>query len=67
MLWKFLNDNSDDKSSAKEITADKNVWQVLEFFSLNNAETLIARNDNEAKRINYASLMNAFNQYKKSN
>ena len=52
---------------SKEISADKNVWQALEIFSLNDDEILIAKNNNEVKKINYASLMNAFNQYKKSN
>jgi len=65
MLWNFFNDVSDNLS-AKEISADKNIWQALEFFNLNNeAETFIVRNNNATKKINYASLMNAFNQYKK--
>jgi osmoprotectant transport system ATP-binding protein len=67
MLWNFFNDVSDNLS-AKEISADKNIWQALEFLNLNNeAETFIVRNNNATKKINYASLMNAFNQYKKSN
>jgi len=66
MLWKFFIDVSDN-SSAKEISADKNIWQALEFFSLSENETLIIKNDTQTKKINYASLMNAFNQYKKSN
>jgi osmoprotectant transport system ATP-binding protein len=67
MLWNFFNDVSDNLS-AKEISADKNIWQALEFFNLNDeAETFIVRNNNATKKINYASLMNAFNQYKKSN
>ena len=67
MLWKFFNDVSDN-SLAKEISADENIWQALEFFNLNNeAETFIVRNNDATKKISYASLMNAFNQYKKSN
>lgn len=67
MLWNFLNDVSDN-SSAKEISADKNIWQALEFFNLNDeAKTFIVRNNDATKKINYTSLMNAFNQYKKFN
>jgi osmoprotectant transport system ATP-binding protein len=66
LLWKFLKDAAND-SSLKEISADKNIWQVLEFLSLNNDEVVLLKNDNQVKKINYASLMNAFNQYKKSN
>ncbi|MEP6467708.1 MAG: ABC transporter ATP-binding protein, partial [Parafilimonas sp.] len=66
MLWKFLNDDADNNSSSKEIEADKNIWQVLEFFSLND-ETLIAKNNSQPKKINYALLMKAFSNYKKAN
>jgi len=66
MLWNFFN-HVPDNPSAKEISADKNIWQALEFFSLSENETLIIKNDTQTKKINYASLMNAFNQYKKSN
>jgi len=65
MLWKFFSDASDN-SPAKEIAADKNIWQALEIFSLNENEILVVKNNNQTKKINYASLMNAFNQYKKS-
>jgi osmoprotectant transport system ATP-binding protein len=67
MLWKFLSDVNNN-SSAKEITADKNVWQILEFFSLNGeTDTISFRNNSDVKRINYASLMNAFSDYKRAN
>ena len=67
MLWKFLNDETDDNSSSKEIEADNNIWQALEIFSLNNEEALIAKNNSQAKKINYALLMKAFSNYKKTN
>ena len=69
MLWEFLNDDIETGKSLQEIAADKNVWQALEFFSLNDADILLAKNKNNVstKKINYASLMNAFNQYKKQN
>jgi osmoprotectant transport system ATP-binding protein len=67
MLWKFLND-ADDNSPEKEIAADRNVWQVLELFSLNNeTDTIAFRNVSDVKHINYASLMNAFSDYKRAN
>jgi osmoprotectant transport system ATP-binding protein len=65
MLWKFLNDDSEDKNNSKEISSEKNIWQALELFSLKNDATLIAKNNDATKKFNYASLMNAFNQYKK--
>ncbi|HVX25204.1 MAG TPA: ABC transporter ATP-binding protein [Parafilimonas sp.] len=64
MLWNFLND-VDDNASAKEISTDKNIWQALEFFSLNENKILVVKNDNQSKKINYASLMQAMNEYKK--
>jgi osmoprotectant transport system ATP-binding protein len=67
MLWQFWNDDDDNQLSAQEITADKNVWQALECFSLNDADVLIVRKGNAVKKINYTSLMNAFNQYKRAN
>ncbi len=67
MLWKFLNDEADNSKSSKEIEVDKNIWQVLEVFSLNNEETLIAKNNGHIKKINYALLMKAFSDYKKAN
>ena len=68
MLFNFLNDDINNNSSSKEISIDKNVWQALEFFSLNNeAKTISVRKNNSTKKVDYASLMNAFNQYKKSN
>jgi osmoprotectant transport system ATP-binding protein len=66
MLWKFLKDVQDNLS-AKEISPGKNIWQALELFSLNESEILVVKNNNQTKKINYASLMNAFNQYKNSN
>ena len=38
MLWDFLNDMQVMIHHAKEISTDKNIWQVLEFFSLNENE-----------------------------
>ncbi len=68
MLWKFLsNDVADDMNNSKEIPADKNIWQALEFFSLSENETLIIKNDIQTKKINYASLIKAFSDYKKAN
>lgn len=67
MLWNFLNDEVDDKHNVKEISADKNLWQALEFFNLNDNEMLSAKNNNQTKKINYASLMKAFIDYKKAN
>lgn len=64
MLWNFLNNVTED-ASAKEISADKNIWQALEFFSLNENEILVVKNNNQSKKINYASLMQAMNEYKK--
>jgi osmoprotectant transport system ATP-binding protein len=66
MLWNFLN-NVDNDAVAKEISDNKNIWQVLEFFSLSNEETVILKNDSETKKINYASLMHAFSDYKRAN
>ncbi len=67
MLWKFLNDDVDAGDTSKEISADKNVWQVLEFFSLNDDEMLIAKNNDRLKKINYGSLMHAFSNFKRAN
>lgn len=67
MLWQFLDDEKNNSKASKEIAADKNIWQVLELFSLNNDETLIAYNGETKKQINYASLMHAFSDYKRSN
>ncbi len=66
MIWNFLNDGVDDKSLLKEITSGKNIWQVLENFSLND-EAMLVRNNGVTKKINYASLMKAFNDYKRAN
>src|SRR6478752_2783853 len=66
MLWQFMQDEIDAALPAKEILADKNIWQTLEFFSLNNEETIIVKNKDASKKINYALLMHAFNQYKKA-
>jgi osmoprotectant transport system ATP-binding protein len=67
MLWKFLSDDVDRNFSSQEIEADKNIWQALEIFSLHNEETLIAKNNSQAKKINYTLLMTAFSDYKKTN
>ncbi len=69
MLWNLITDKPDlnEGNDEQKLPADANVWQALEFFSLNNREALLAKNDNEEKHINYTSLMNAFNQYKKNN
>lgn len=66
-LWDLLSDVN-NSLSAKEFTADQNVWQALEFFSLNDkADTITFRNINDIKHINYASLINAFRAYKRAN
>jgi osmoprotectant transport system ATP-binding protein len=68
MLWKFLNDKADLNNNLKTITVDKNVWQVLELLSANDeANTLLITCNNEVKKINYALLMKAISDYKKSN
>jgi osmoprotectant transport system ATP-binding protein len=68
LLWKFLiDDDANNKSSLKEISVEKNIWQALEFFNLNDDKMIVVKNDDTTKKINYASLMNAFNQYKKAN
>lgn len=67
MLWEFLDNDITTAKSLQEIAEEKNVWQALEFFSLNDADILLAKNNASTKKINYASLMNAFNQYKKQN
>ena len=67
MLWNFLHDDEVENSSLKEIDINKNIWQALEFFSLNDDETLIAKNNHQPKKINYALLMKAFSNYKKAN
>ena len=69
ILWNLIDDKNDlnDKNDLKEITADENIWQALERFSLNDKETLIVKNNNQTKKINYASLMKAFSDYKKAN
>ncbi len=67
MLWKFINNEVDQNTSSKEISIDKNIWNALEFFSLNENEMLVAKNNNQTKKINYASLIKAFSDYKKAN
>jgi osmoprotectant transport system ATP-binding protein len=69
MLWSFINDerDSNDKNDLKEISSDKNIWQVLELFSLNGNEILAIKKDTQTKKISYASLMNAFSDCKKTN
>ena len=67
MLWQFLDDITHNNKALEEIAADKNIWQALELFSLNNDETLIVHNNEAKKLINYTSLMHAFNTYKRSN
>ncbi|MBV9961556.1 MAG: ABC transporter ATP-binding protein [Parafilimonas sp.] len=64
LLWNFLNNVHDD-AAAKEISVTKNIWQALEYFSLNESDMLMVKNNDQTKKINYASLMNAFNEYKK--
>lgn len=71
MLWKFIGDDNDrnDFNDLDEISSDKNIWQALKTFSLSdgNDTTFIIRDkNNQSKKINYASLMNAFSQYKKT-
>ena len=67
ILWQFLNDDASMHSSSKKISAAKNIWQVLELLNANNMETIAVKNNSAIKKINYASLMNAFSQYKKAN
>lgn len=64
MLWNFLNDDAKVNNPSKEIVSKKNIWQALEFFNLNNEEVVTVKNDSQTKKINYASLMKAFNKYK---
>lgn len=68
MLWKFLNDDiSWNTNSPKEISSGKNVWQALEFLSINDeAEAILVREKDATKKINYASLMKAFSDYKRA-
>lgn len=67
MLWQLLNDNSSPNNSLKEISINNTVWHALEYFSLNDNDMLIVKNETATKKIDYVSLMNAFNQYKKQN
>jgi len=68
MLWKFLNnDISGNTNYSKEISSGKNVWQALEFLSINEeAEAILVREKDATKKINYASLMKAFSDYKRA-
>jgi len=67
MLWPFLSNINGDDNSLKEIAPDKTVWEALELLSLDDNETLIASNKKATRKINYTSLMHAFNMYKNSN
>jgi osmoprotectant transport system ATP-binding protein len=69
MLWKFLGDGSSiNNNSVKEISADKNVWQVLELLFLDNeADAIFVREGETIKEIDHASLMKAFIDYKRAN
>ncbi len=67
MLWQFLEDNNNTSSSLKEISPQLNVWQVLEYLNTDNKDSISAKDNGVVKEINYASLMHAFNQYKKYN
>jgi osmoprotectant transport system ATP-binding protein len=68
ILWNFLNDAAagDKTNNLKEISADKNIWNVLEFFSLNDDKILVVKNNDQTKKINYGLLMDAFSNYKKA-
>ncbi len=71
MLWNFLNRDDDNDlnndNDSTEISSDKNIWQALEFFSLNDTvDTVFVRNNNATKKINYTLLMKAFSDYKKA-
>lgn len=68
MLWQFLEDDQNNStSSLKEISPATNTWQALEYLNRENEAIIIAKDNNKGKQINYASLMHAFNQYKKHN
>ncbi|SFP69330.1 ABC transporter ATP-binding protein [Parafilimonas terrae] len=67
MLWQFLKDDHSNTSSLKEISSQTNIWQALEYLNTNNDDSVSTKNNNTVKEINYASLMHAFNQYKKYN
>ncbi|HEX5150862.1 MAG TPA: ABC transporter ATP-binding protein [Parafilimonas sp.] len=69
MLWKFIKDDtSTNNNSLKEISTDNNVWQVLELLSINDkANALFVRKGEAIKKIDHASLMKAFIDYKKAN
>lgn len=66
MLWQFLEDDQNNStSSLKEISPATNTWQALEYLNTANEAVIIAKDNNTRKQIKYASLMHAFNQYKK--
>lgn len=67
MLWQFLEDNNTTSSSLKEISSQSNVWRVLEYLNTDNKDGIRAKDNGAVKQINYASLLHAFNQYKKYN
>ena len=67
MLWPFLEDNNATSSSLKEIPSQSNVWRVLEYLNTDNKDGIRAKDNGAVKQINYASLLHAFNQYKKYN
>jgi osmoprotectant transport system ATP-binding protein len=68
MLWQFLEDDQNNStSSLKEISPATNTWQALEYLNTANEAVIIAKDNNTRKQIKYASLMHAFNQYKKHN
>ncbi|MGN6353357.1 MAG: ABC transporter ATP-binding protein [Parafilimonas sp.] len=68
MLWQFLEDDQNNStSSLKEISPATNTWQALEHLNTANEAVIIAKDNNTRKQIKYASLMHAFNQYKKHN
>lgn len=67
MLWQFLEDNNNTSSSLKEISVKTNIWQVLEYLNTDNKDGIRAKDNGAVKQINYASLLHAFNQYKKYN
>jgi osmoprotectant transport system ATP-binding protein len=69
MLWKFLKDDIPvHNNSSKEISSGKNVWQALEFLSINDGvEGINVREKDVTKKINHTSLLQALSDYKRAN
>ena len=69
MLWMFLSDDvRANNNSLKEISTDKNVWQALKLLSMNDkTDAIFVRKGQATKKIDHASLMKAFIDYKRAN